>query len=104
MLLELVSGDQKPQAQRAPCRACREFTPPQAGGLPDVGILLGCPDEAPQSLYTYMVDVLPAPEDSVRAPTEFILGARGLKNMLQGYLDPPTSPCNAWGPDTSISH
>lgn len=48
------------------------------------GVLMGRQDEAAQSFY--IVDVLPAPEDSVRTPTEFILGTRGLKKRLQDYL------------------
>lgn len=48
------------------------------------GVLMGRQDEAAQSFY--IVDVLPAPEDSVRTPTEFILGTRGLKKSLQDYL------------------
>lgn len=48
------------------------------------GVLLGRQDEATQNFY--IVDVLPAPEDSVRKPTEFTLGVRGLRQMLQEYL------------------
>lgn len=48
------------------------------------GVLLGRQEEATQSFY--IVDVLPAPTDSVRTPTEFTLGTRGLKKTLEDYV------------------
>ena len=48
------------------------------------GVLLGRQEETAQSFH--IVDVLPAPEDSVRTPTEFTLGVRGLRKTLNDYL------------------
>lgn len=53
---------------------------------PDVetgGVLLGRQDEVTRSFY--VVDVLPAPEDSTRSRTEFTLGVKGLKKTLEAY-------------------
>jgi hypothetical protein len=53
---------------------------------PDVeagGVLLGRQDETTKSFH--VVDVLPAPEDSEQTPTEFILGTKGLRKVLEEY-------------------
>jgi len=54
---------------------------------PDVetgGVLLGRQDEATRCFY--VIDVLPAPEDSRRSRTEFELGMKGLKHKLETYV------------------
>lgn len=53
-------------------------------GVETGGVLLGRQDEATQSFY--VVDVLPAPEDSVRSAAEFTLGVKGLRKALEDYM------------------
>jgi|TARA_A100000171_G_scaffold33490_1_gene31906 hypothetical protein len=48
------------------------------------GVLLGRQDEVTKCFY--VIDVLPAPEDSTRSRTEFELGVKGLKQKLDAYM------------------
>jgi hypothetical protein len=53
-------------------------------GVETGGVLLGRQDEVTRSFY--VVDALPAPEDSHRSRTEFVLGVKGLKRILDAYV------------------
>ena len=47
------------------------------------GVLMGRLSEASRAVH--IVDVVDAPEDSVRAPAEFVLGTRGLRGQLEAF-------------------
>jgi len=49
------------------------------------GILLGRFSEAAQTFY--VVDLLTAPDDSKRSPTEFVLGTHGVRKALRSYCE-----------------
>lgn len=49
------------------------------------GILVGRFSEAAQAFY--IVDVLPAPEDSRRSAAEFVLGTRGVRAAVKDYAE-----------------
>jgi len=49
------------------------------------GILLGRVSEATQTFH--VVDTLPAPVDSRRSPTEFVLGTKGARSTIRAYAE-----------------
>lgn len=49
------------------------------------GILMGRISEAARTFY--VADVLPAPEDSVRSPHEFVMGTRGARMAIRDYTE-----------------
>ncbi|MEK6321009.1 MAG: Mov34/MPN/PAD-1 family protein [Acidobacteriota bacterium] len=49
------------------------------------GILLGRFSETTQTFY--VVDLLTAPDDSKRSPTEFVLGTHGVRKALHSYCE-----------------
>ena len=60
----------------------------EAAGWPDVetgGILMGRLSEV--SRVAHVVDVVPAPEDSIRSSNEFVLGTKGLRQRLREYSE-----------------
>ena len=56
---------------------------PRWPGVETGGVLMGRISEA--SRIVHVVDTLPAPEDSLRAPNKFILGARDLSRRIEDY-------------------
>lgn len=54
-------------------------------GVETGGIVLGRFSEAAQTFY--LVDVWPAPEDSTRSATEFVLGTVGVRAALKDYVE-----------------
>lgn len=53
-------------------------------GVETGGVLIGRLSEVNRSVY--VVDVLSAPEDSVRDRTKFVLGTRGLRRRISSYV------------------
>lgn len=47
------------------------------------GVVMGRMSEASRTFY--VVDVLPAPPDSLRSPAEFVLGRKGMRQAVEAY-------------------
>jgi hypothetical protein len=54
-------------------------------GVETGGILMGRISEAARAFY--VTDALPAPEDSIRTPHEFVLGTRGARQMIGCFAE-----------------
>ena len=54
-------------------------------GIETGGIVMGRISEAARTFY--VTDVLPAPDDSVRSPHEFVLGTHGARRLIGGFAE-----------------
>jgi hypothetical protein len=54
-------------------------------GVEAGGIVMGRISEAARTFY--VTDVLPAPDDSVRSPHEFVLGTRGARRLVRTFAE-----------------
>ena len=85
----LIVGSEGPDGWtvRLSDRVCRKIAE-EVGRWPNAetgGILMGRFSEAARAFY--VADVLPAPEDSVRATHEFVLGTRGARKAIRDYAE-----------------